>query len=82
MKYSPDQLILASHVRTLAADLWRHARDDAKAQWDAKNPEIDRSRADFGTEFGKANPLKGFVKTALEELEATMDIMVALTPSD
>lgn len=82
MKYSAEQLILASHVRTLAADLWRHARNDAKEQWDAKNPEIDRSMGEFGTEFGKANPLKGFVKTALQELEATMDIMIALPPSD
>lgn len=74
MKYTTEQLILAAHVRALALDLWKRARNAAFEKAEAENPADHPSMEVFTAEFAKTNSLGKFIPGAMAELERVVDI--------
>lgn len=69
MNFSSDQLILASHVRKLAHDMWLGERNALSDQWHAANPGETREMSEFAAELKATKSFNNFVVSAYKELE-------------
>jgi hypothetical protein len=71
-----DQLILAAHVRELAAELRQQHAYSTKKEMEARlPPEKHETLEDFMEKYRTAHPLTKFVPEAMQKLERVSEVI-------
>lgn len=71
-----DDLILAAHVRELAAELRQEHAFSTKKEMDARIPAEQReSMEDYLAKYRTAHPISKFVPEALQKLEKVSEVI-------